>query len=383
MRQTTLKNPPSIANMMQMRQRGDATSFNTVNQLNAHPKDHMITFYEPTHKYTVKGLGEMPISVSGFIEFFLAGFDAMDTLGKMYSRAPPGQSETWRMPFSKSATATNKYAGKTIFEAGQMWENANLDGTALHACIEHYFNCIGLTPSDEIPYDQRWKYITSCPSYDPVKNRICCEQFLKADGYMHAQAWRIYRYEWNIFSVDYHLCGGVDAVYRRINPSSGKQEFVIVDWKRSDTDFKKNQQPKWNKQAYYPFEDFPNTKFTHHQIQVNTYKVLLKEYGISPATQYIFQFDPTKVSYELHTMQSIERDVVKALKIWLLHREYQEEIKRFCTGEDTVKGLSQGVILTRSSLLHPEYGRPVYKPSCSTKESTLPLTQINKRQRCT
>lgn len=230
---------------------------------------------------------------------------------------------------------------------------------------------------------ERWKYITSAPAYVDSVNRIPCEQFLKADTYLNSLGWRIYRYEWNIFSSKYFLCGGVDAVYKRQSEASGEDEYCVVDWKRSDGDFKKNYQPKWNKFAFFPMQDFTNTTFTKYQMQVVTYIILLSEYGISPKYSFLFQFNPAFVSYVIHTIPVVKKEVTHALEVWTKYREFELEIKKFSTGEG-VAGLTAGVPLTRSSLIHPEYATPVYKSTPSTRKRPLIATaKVDKRQRRT
>jgi len=345
----------SVTKLLEMRQRGDTQSFSTFNQLNRHCNDERIKFEEGPHHYFLDG-ARMPISVSGFISSFQPAFDSEKLLGMMFRKAPPGKSAEYRMPFSKAATSSNNYANMTKYDAVLQWEKNQIDGTNLHACIEHYFDCMGLNTIENMSYQQRFAFITSCPKYVAKDNQAMCEQFLKAEEYMFGIGWQIYRYEWNIFSEKYNLCGGVDAVFKRKNKATGEDEFCIVDWKRSSTDFKKNYGDKNNKTAFYPFETYPNTKFTHYQFQVNTYAAMLRDaYSINVKFLYIFQFSPTAATYQMHIMPNVENDMLKGINVWINHCAFKNKLLVLNNGSKGTSGP-----LTRTSVLHPEYCRPTY-----------------------
>ena len=99
-------------------------------KLNTHSRDRHISFYEPTHTYTIlNDLGSKYTSVTTLIHTLFEQFNADNIIRKMML------SKKW---------PTNKYFGMTTQEIKNVWEinrvNAANMGTQLHYLIECFMN---------------------------------------------------------------------------------------------------------------------------------------------------------------------------------------------------------------------------------------------------
>lgn len=344
----------SIKTLMEIRQRGDLSSCETVNHLNRHPYDLRIKFDEGPHTYTVDG-DLMPISISGLVGAFHKPFDTEDILQNIFFRAKGQDSRTYRIPYSKASTSSNKFAGKTIEETAQLWRHQNQAGTDFHASVEYFFDKLGTTHYSDMTNSEKVRHFRSCPNYNEVDNKQTSEQFFRAMEVFTREGWAIYRYEWNVFWKEYEICGGVDAVFKR-KTVSGKDEFCIVDWKRSGADYDAVYGKGALRKLFYPLEDKKDNKFECYSLQVGFYAAILHyEYGLNVTKAYFVQFQPDQATHKLHTVDLSLPGSLRLIKIWKNHREYSKKFLQFTKGSKGTSGP-----LTRSSLLHPEFPRPLY-----------------------
>lgn len=344
----------SIKSLMEIRQRGDLSSCETVNHLHAHPYDIRIRFDEGPHTYTVDG-ELMPISVSGLVGAFHKPFDTEDILQNIFFKAKGQDSRTYRIPYSKASTSSNKFAGLTIYETSKLWLYQQQAGTDFHACVEYFFDKLGTSHYTDVTNAEKVRYLRSCPNYNDVDNKVTSEQFFRAMEVFCREGWSIYRYEWNVFWKEYEMCGGVDAVFRR-RGVSGVDEYCVVDWKRSPGDYKKVYGKGPLRKLFYPLEDRPDNKFEAYSLQVSFYAAMLHyEYGLNVTKAYFVQFHPDQASHILHTVNLNLPVALRLIKIWKAHRGLCKKFKDFNKGSVGTSGP-----LTRSSLLHPEFPKPLY-----------------------
>ena len=166
---------------------------------NRHERDARITFYEPTHTYTIDGSSDKVISGTKFLHEFFGHFDAPATIKKMM------KSPKW---------PSSPYYGQTAAEIEKGWSDkgkaASEAGTAMHLGIEQYLNGAEDIIVPEVKASPEWQQFMNFwakegPDLEP------------------------YRTEWEVWSKEHLLCGSIDMVFRR--KSNGK--FLIYDWKRS------------------------------------------------------------------------------------------------------------------------------------------------------
>lgn len=344
----------SIKSLMQIRQRGDLAACNTLNHLHAHPFDLRIKFDEGPHIYTVDG-EQMPISVSGLVGAFHKPFDSEELLQNIFYKAKGQDSRTYRIPYSKTSTSSNKFAGLTIYETAKLWKHQNQAGTDFHACVEYFFDKLGTTHYSDMTNTEKVKHFRSCPNYNDVDNKTTSEQFFRAMEAFHREGWQLYRYEWNVFWEEYEFCGGVDAVFKR-RTFNGIDEFAIVDWKRSSSDYTKVYGKGTLRKLFYPLEDVKDNKFECYSLQVSFYAAILHyKYGFNVTKAYFVQFHPEQATHILHTVNLNLAKTMHLIQIWKNHRDLHKKYTEFIKGSKGTSGP-----LTRTSLIHPEYPKPLY-----------------------
>ena len=228
--------------------------------VNRHPRDLVIEFDEPTHKYSIEGSSEKWISCTGFIHDFFPHFDPQAALAAIK------RSKTY---------TTGKYYGKTDKEILDGWSDsgklASGLGTAMHLAIEQFMNGAYDLIDEDVKKTKEWshfnKFWADCgPDLVP------------------------YRMEWEVFSKEHKLAGSIDAIFYRPSDDS----HVIYDWKRSREIKSTNDYEK----GYYPLDHLPNCNYWHYTLQLNIYKWFLETfYGLRISDLYIIILHPDNKNY--------------------------------------------------------------------------------------
>ena len=149
---------------------------NTLELKNKHPRDQYLSFYEPTHTYTVHGKKGYT-SVTTFVHQHFEPFNADKIITGILKKAETDNS--------------NKYYGMTRQAIKKSWSDngkqASAAGTKLHYDIECFYN--GITPTN-----------TSI-EYGYFKNFHQDHTFIIP-----------YRTEWMIYHVKLQLAGSIDFI---------------------------------------------------------------------------------------------------------------------------------------------------------------------------
>lgn len=206
--------------------------------LNAHPRDSLIVFYEPTHIYTINGDANY-MSVTTWIHTFFPSFEAIHVIKKMR------KSRNWN--------EDNQYFNMSDNEIVKQWDDGRREaaelGTLMHKNIENYYNGISFTTG-----------------FEKTKEYTLFKNYLQD----HAE-YKAYRTEWCVFAKPYKLAGSIDMVY--IDPANpGK--VIIADWKRSKEIKMTN---KWER-GIYPLTDIDNCNYWHYVLQLNVYRLIIEKY---------------------------------------------------------------------------------------------------------
>lgn len=244
---------------------------------NAHLRDKQITFYEPTHTYTIDGSSKGVISGTGFLHSFFPHFDAKKTIQKMMS------SPKW---------ASSPYFGMTAYQIEKQWSDkgkeASSAGTAMHLAIEQFLHDSEEMILDEVKQTVEWRYFMN---------------FWKKYG----DDLIPYRSEWEVFSKQHLLCGSIDMVFKR--KSDGK--FVIYDWKRSKEI--KTDNPFGN--GFEPLSHLPDCNYWHYTLQLNLYRWILEtHYGLDVAELFLLVCHPDNKNYTRIRLNRLQDEVESMLE---------------------------------------------------------------------
>jgi ATP-dependent exoDNAse (exonuclease V) beta subunit len=209
-----------------------------LNVLYAHPRDTGISFYDPTHTYTLVSNPSLKLtSVTTVVKKWFPVFDADKILDRM----------------KQQGRFIPKYGDVTAEQVKQEWKEcgikASQKGTRLHAFIEHFMN--GEFGTDdtlavEIGYFYQF-YNTLDSQYSP------------------------YRTEWVVYDEALAIAGSIDMVFKKTDGT-----FAIFDWKCS-------KQIKYSSPEHGigVMRSLANCNANHYFIQLNMYKYLIeKHYGL-------------------------------------------------------------------------------------------------------
>jgi ATP-dependent exoDNAse (exonuclease V) beta subunit len=241
-----------------------------------HERDDRITFYEPTHTYTIDGSSKGIISGTGFLHQFFGHFDAKKTIEKMM------RSAKW---------PANKYYGMTAAQIEKQWSDSGKDastkGTAMHLAIEQFLN-----GAEDVILPE-------------IKETIEFQYFMNF-WQDHGGDLEPYRAEWSVFSEAHMLCGQIDMLFRR--KSDGK--FLIYDWKRSreiktSNDFQK---------GLAPLDHLDDCNYWQYSLQLNLYRWILENlYSMEIAEMYLIICHPDNKNYRRMRLNRLEDEVVAML----------------------------------------------------------------------
>jgi hypothetical protein len=262
---------------------------------NAHPRDKLISFDEPTHIYTVQGSSKGIISCTKFLHEFFGHFDAKAVIQKMMA-SPKWTESKWYKP------------GITVDEIAEQWNKngreASGAGTAMHLAIEQFLNGREDVIVPQVKDTPEWRYFMN---------------FWKD----HGADLEPYRTEWEVWSAEHKLAGSIDMIFRR--KSDGK--YLIYDWKRSK-DIKTNNQFQT---GLGPLSHLPDCNYWHYSLQLNVYRWVLENlYGLEIADMYLLILHPDNGNYRRMRLNRMDQEVEDMLN---------------CRLRAVKSGLDQAVIL--------------------------------------
>lgn len=257
-----------------------AADWQRLAQVYAHPRDARISFYEPTHTYSIDGDSTGWISCTGFVHSFFGHFDADATIVKIL------RGRRYR------GDPTYKYYGMSAGAIKAQWEASGAEasgaGTRMHLDIEHHYNAEpqGNVEGDayEVAPGTEWDYFTR---YE--------REFVEPRG------WHAHRTEWLVFEEGLKLCGSIDMVYAKPDGT-----FAIYDWKRSkeiktENDFQS---------GLGPLAHLPDTNLSHYTMQLNVYRALLqRNYGITVNELALVILHPNNESYRVIPLPFMDAEV--------------------------------------------------------------------------
>jgi hypothetical protein len=244
----------------------------TLCHTNYHPRDDRITFYEPTHTYTIDGSSKGIISGTGFLHQFFGHFNAKKTIEKMM------KSPKW---------PASKYFGMTADQIEKQWSDSGKDastkGTAMHLAIEQFMNGSLDVIDPEVKKTSEFQYFMN---------------FWKDHG-SDLEPWRA---EWSVFSQEHMLCGQIDMLFRR--KSDGK--YLIYDWKRSKEIKTSND---WGK-GLGPLNHLDDCNYWHYSLQLNLYRWILENlYDMKIADMYLIICHPDNKNYKRMRLPFLEEEI--------------------------------------------------------------------------
>ncbi len=242
-----------------------------------HPRDDRITFYEPTHTYTIDGSSKGIISGTGFLHQFFPHFEADKAIENM---------------MKKPDWPASPYYGMTPAEIKEFWSNKGRDastkGTAMHLGIEQFMN---------------GAYDVILPEVKATKEFQFFMNFWKD----HGADLEPYRAEWSVFSEEHMLCGQIDMLFRRKSDGA----FLIYDWKRSREIKTSNQ---W-RNGFAPVNHLEDCNYWHYSLQLNLYRWILEHlYDMKIADMYLIICHPDNKNYIRMRLPRLDQEVEDMLE---------------------------------------------------------------------
>lgn len=246
-----------------------------LSKINAHPRDSNISFDDKGHIYTIKLVDKHPISVTTLIHNYFKKFDSDEVIDKMMA------SPKW----PKSV-----YFGMTKDEIKNKWklegETSTTLGTQLHANIEKYLNN-EIKEDDITTYDFKL-FITFWKKFTEINNTF-----------------KVYRTEWYIYDEDAGIAGSIDCVI--IND---KNEFIILDWKRSKEIKREN---KFSK-GFGPVMHLDDCNFNTYSLQLNLYRhVLETKYDKKIVGMFLAVFHPNLEECDFICVNINDTDIINII----------------------------------------------------------------------
>lgn len=245
-----------------------------LSQINAHPRDESITFYEPTHIYTVNGEVGTYTSVTTFNHHHFSVFDADKVIAGMTKRI--------------ANDPTYKYYGMSADDIKAAWEvnrvAASTAGTKLHYDIECFYNGLGDNGNDSIEFGYFRAFVEAHPHLIP------------------------YRTEWMVYYEEYKICGSVDMVF--FNTITNKH--CIYDWKRS----RNIEMEGFNgKRSHTPcISHIPDCNFFIYSLQLNMYRAILEaKYGLQIDELVLVVLHPDNTGYETFECADLRTEIADLL----------------------------------------------------------------------
>ena len=227
----------------------------TLKEINPHPRDKYIKFYEENHVYKVKG-DKTYTSVTTFVHRLFPYFNEDNIIDKMMN------SSNWK---------NSKYFGMTKQDIKNLWKKNRIEsaslGTSLHQYIEDLYNNKDhkekqlITRNNNIEYDYFYNF------HDEHKHLLP------------------FRTEWTVFDEYYKISGSIDMTFMNNDGT-----ISIYDWKRCK---KIETENPFKKFAKYPNFDLDDNNYTHYSLQLNIYKFILeKNYNVKIKDMFLIALHP-------------------------------------------------------------------------------------------
>lgn len=266
--------------------------FSILSELNKHPRDSNIRFYEEDHKYVI--LSEPGIkytSVTTWNHEHFPKFNADEIIENMM------KSKGWK--------EGHKYWGLTAEQIKAQW-NTNRDnvagaGTDLHYEIECFNNNSQLHChyTNKELYDNYMIENIELHSCKPIEWQYFIN-FVRDHPHL-----KPYRTEWTVWHEDVKISGSIDMIYE--NPDG---TLSIYDWKRAKLITRIN---NFNKFALPPqICHLPDSNFWHYALQLNTYKAIIEQkYGKKVTDLFLVRLHPDaeEKNYELIKLPDLSTEI--------------------------------------------------------------------------
>ena len=259
----------------------------SLKEINPHPRDNFIKFYNEGHIYDVKGDRSFT-SVTTFVHRLFPYFDENKIIDKMMN------SSNWK---------NNKYYGKTKQQIKDLWKINRIEsttlGTALHEYIEDFYNNKQFTEKQIKNFNNYIEYNYFYDFYNNHKDLLP------------------FRTEWMIYHEYYKISGSVDMTF--INNDG---TISIYDWKRCK---KIETENPFGKFAKYPNFDLDDNNYTHYSLQLNIYKFIIEDkYNHKIKDMFLIAMHPDNennsyIKIEVPNMQEKVKE--------LLNTHYETKVK--------------------------------------------------------
>lgn len=263
--------------------------FSILSELNKHPRDANIQFYEEDHKYII--LSEPGIkytSVTTWNHEHFPKFNADEIIDNMI------KSKGWK--------EGHKYWGLTADQIKSQW-NTNRDNVAGAGTDLHYeIECFNNNPHLPGEYTNKELYDIYIRENNGYKS-IEWEYFINfVKDHPHLKP---YRTEWTVWHEDVKISGSIDMIYE--NPDG---TLSIYDWKRAKLITRIN---NFNKFALPPqICHLPDSNFWHYALQLNTYKAIIEQkYGKKVTDLFLVRLHPDaeEKNYELIKLPDLSTEI--------------------------------------------------------------------------
>ena len=242
---------------------------------NSHERDKNITFFEPTHTYTVNGNKDYK-SVTTWVHTFFPSFNADMVIAKMKK--------------GKNWNSSNKYYGMSVEEIKKNWQDMGQEaadaGTEMHLNIDRYYN--------GQPIDS--KFLNT-------KEYVFFLNFYKDHHDLIP-----FRTEWKVYSQRYKLAGSIDMVFKYSQANDDR--LIIVDWKRS----KEIKYENKLEHGYEPLTHIGNCNYYHYVLQLNVYKMILEKYYDKKIEDlFLVVLHPSQSNYMKIKVPKIKKEIIEML----------------------------------------------------------------------
>ena len=275
-------------------------------EINRHPLDSRIKFYEEGHLYEIDG-NRVEISCTGIVSRLFPKFDPDKVI--MGIRASAAYKN-----------GTSPYSGMSALEIKSSWESAGQEasdlGSEMHSNIEFLMNQCSHPVYRKGHFKFAKSNVSVEMSYFDNFRQVYCPKDLGDPSALIP-----HRTEWVIFDQELALAGSIDMLFRSYGPlppdpnrshpawaeeklskhtfQEGEERYWIFDWKRAK-EIKTNFKFKNNKEKYIKLEGsrLENCDYSKYSLQLNIYRYILeKNYGIKIAGMVLVDIHPCHENY--------------------------------------------------------------------------------------
>lgn len=251
--------------------------------LNKHPRDMRIQFFEEGHIYDIDG-DRTFTSATTLIGRFHEHFDPEKILANIRKK---GKFDNPCEP---------KYYQKNEEILKQEWAEAGRVGSGLGTIMHYNIEC----HANKNPF--------TCPDMKEIGYHY--QKFI--EDHQEPRGLIPYRTEWFVFDESIKIAGSIDMVYQ-ISPDDDVN-LMIYDWKRTKEMSYENKFTK--AKMLYPFENYPDTNYYHYCVQLNLYKYILESlYGKIVHKLCLVVLHEKNDSYELHECIDLQKEIKEVVRL--------------------------------------------------------------------